>query len=141
MSKDNNAIKIRITLVLAVCIVGVIAFCMFRHSFKQGEADKDIAQDLQIEYYGDSLNYFHVIEDWMMDGEIVMAERYYEAVPVKNSTQRFYIPIDPETYERLPSDKIQNGTRMEIDGKTYVVNVDEDSNYSLELDEEEKINE
>lgn len=73
----------------------------------------------------------------MMDGEIVMAEGYYEAVPVKNSTQRFYIPIDPETYERLLSDKIQNGTRMEIDGKTYVVNVDKDSNYSLELDKKD----
>ena len=60
----------------------------------------------------------------MLDGETIFTAGYYEAIQlVDGSETRIFIPIDPISYERLPSDSFSDGTIMEIEGNDYEIHI------------------
>ena len=74
--------------------------------------------------YGKGDNYYYLSEDYVLDGETIYTAGYYEAVKlIDQSETRIFIPIDPVSYERLPSDSFSDGTVIEIDGKDYELHI------------------
>lgn len=92
------------------------------------------ADDFKLEVYNNSDNLLYLSEDYMVDDQIVLKQGYYETVNLKGTSQSIFIPIDPKSLERLPSDDFEEGTTFEIDGKKYIIHVT-GSEYSAELEE------
>lgn len=91
------------------------------------------APDMQA--YGKGDNYFYLSEDYILDGKTIFTAGYYEAVQlIDGSETRIFIPIDPISYERLPSDSFSDGTVMEIEGKNYEIHIN-NNQYSAILKE------
>lgn len=122
MDKNRKGIIIGIVLVLilgAGCALWIL----------RGKASSDFPAP-KMEAYGEKENYYYLSEDYSLDGKLVLKEGYYEAVKLlDNSDFRIYVPIDPETFERLPSENFSDGTIMEIEGKTYEIHV-KDNQYT-----------
>ncbi len=85
--------------------------------------------------YGKGDNYYYLSEDYVLDGETIFAAGYYEAVKlIDGSETRIFIPIDPISYERLPSDSFSDGAVMEIEGNDYEIHIN-NNQYSAILKE------
>lgn len=83
--------------------------------------------------YGDRKNVYYLAEDYMAEGSVSMEKGYYEAVNIiKGSEYRIFIPINPQTFERLPSEQYMDGTTIEVEGDRYIIHV-QDNNYSATL--------
>lgn len=81
-------------------------------------------------------NYYYLAEDYVLDGKVVYKAGYYEGVLItEDSDFKIFIPVDPDTLERLPSDNFSDGTTLELpDGKVYELHIT-DGNYYAELKE------
>ncbi len=139
---SKNAIEERITAIMkmkkatilsfaAAClIVGgiVITFAtssqasgMFPSLDEQQESSF-VAPNMQA--YGKGDNYYYLSEDYVLDGETIYTAGYYEAIKIIDGSEvRIFIPIDPISFERLPSDSFSDGTIMEIEGNDYEIHI------------------
>lgn len=81
-------------------------------------------------------NYYYLAEDYVLDGKVIYKAGYYEAILItEDSDYKIFIPVDPDTLERLPSDNFSDGTTLELpDGKVYELHIT-DGNYRAELKE------
>lgn len=81
-------------------------------------------------------DYYYLAEDYVLDGKVVYKAGYYEGILItEDSDYKIFIPVDPDTLERLPSDHFSDGTTLELpDGKVYELHIT-DGNYYAELKE------
>lgn len=136
---SQNAIEERITAIMkmkkttkisfisACLIVGGI-MTMFATSAQARSTPAPLDENAfaapNMQPYGKGDNYYYLSEDYVLDGETIYTAGYYEAVKlIDQSETRIFIPIDPVSYERLPSDSFSDGTVMEIDGKDYELHI------------------
>lgn len=80
--------------------------------------------------------YYYLAEDYVLDGEVIYKAGYYEGILIaEDSEYKIFVPVDPDTLERLPSDHFSDGTTLELpDGRVYELHIT-DGNYSAELKE------
>ena len=136
---SQNAIEERITAIMkmkkttkisfvsACLIVGGI-MTMFATSAQARSTPAPLDENAfaapNMQPYGKGDNYYYLSEDYVLDGETIYTAGYYEAVKlIDQSETRIFIPIDPVSYERLPSDSFSDGTVIEIDGKDYELHI------------------
>lgn len=113
-----------IIFIACVFVVGLAYIVYF--NFDKHSSDFDI----KMEPYGDGDIYYYLTEDYIFDERVAVEKGYYEAVSIiEDSEYRIFIPIDPQTFERLPTEKYVDGTTIEIEGKNYIIHV-QDNNYT-----------
>lgn len=119
----------RLSFVSACLIVGGI-MTMFATSAQARSTPAPLDENASVfaapnmQPYGKGDNYYYLSEDYVLDGETIYTAGYYEAVKlIDQSETRIFIPIDPVSYERLPSDSFSDGTVIEIDGKDYELHI------------------
>ena len=125
----------RLSFVSACLIVGGI-MTMFATSAQARSTPAPLDENASVfaapnmQPYGKGDNYYYLSEDYVLDGETIYTAGYYEAVKlIDQSETRIFIPIDPVSYERLPSDSFSDGTVIEIDGKDYELHIKPQSLY------------
>lgn len=139
---SKNAIEERITAIMkmkkatilsfaAAClIVGGIVTTFATSSQASGtlpsldgqQESSFVAPNMQA--YGKGDNYYYLSEDYVLDGETIYTAGYYEAIKIIDGSEvRIFIPIDPISFERLPSDSFSDGTIMEIEGNDYEIHI------------------
>lgn len=110
---------------ILVLVVGCI--WLFSKVYSVPSATPLVLEDFKapdMEPYGEEDNYFHLYKDYILDGNIIYKAGYYESVkPIEGSDFSIFIPIDPKTFERLPSDKFSDGTNIEFEGRDYEIHV------------------
>ena len=81
-------------------------------------------------------NYYYLADDYVLDGNVIYQAGYYEGILItEDSDYRIFIPVNPDTLERLPSEHFSDGTTLELpDGKVYELHVT-DGNYHAEVKE------
>ena len=151
---SQNAIEERITAIMkmkkttkisfvsACLIVGGI-MTMFATSAQARSTpappDENAFAAPNMQPYGKGNNYYYLSEDYVLDGETIYTAGYYEAVKlIDQSETRIFIPIDPVSYERLPSDSFSDGTVIEIDGKDYELHIN-NNQYTAVLTDQQYI--
>ena len=151
---SKNAIEERITAIMkmkkatilsfaAAClIVGGIVTTFATSSQASGtlpsldeqQESSFVAPNMQA--YGKGDNYYYLSEDYVLDGETIYTAGYYEAIKLVDGCEtRIFIPIDPISFERLPSDSFSDGTVMEIEGNDYEIHIN-NNQYSAILKEQ-----
>ena len=128
-------IKKKMLVIFGVVLVGIMGSFQYHQLKSQEYPTISISPCIEIPY-GNRENMYYVPEDELYEGQVVLAKGYYEEVHILEGKEfGIYIPIDPKTLERLPSDQFQEGTKMEIDGQWYVIHV-QNNEYSATLLEE-----
>ena len=91
-------------------------------SLDEQQESSFVAPNMQA--YGKGDNYYYLSEDYVLDGETIYTAGYYEAIKIIDGSEvRIFIPIDPISFERLPSDSFSDGTIMEIEGNDYEIHI------------------
>lgn len=141
---SKNAIEERITAIMkmkkitifsfaAACLIVCGIVTTFATSAKtgstlpssDGSGSAWTAPEMQ-PYGSEGDNYYYLPEDYILDGQTIFTAGYYEAVQLAEGCEtRIFVPIDPVSHERLPSDSFSDGTIMEIDGKEYEIHIND----------------
>ena len=130
MNKYKNKVLISLVAVLILALAGCWIFQKFSSS--------DFMPP-NMEPYGEGDTYYSLSEDYILDGKVIYEAGYYEAVKlVSDSDFCIYVPIDPDTFERLPSEHFSDGTVIEIEGKNYEIHI-QNNQYSATLKEEQEL--
>lgn len=108
--------------IMICCSVFFLLSCVWSYISSAANSASD-KEEIPLEAYGDTENLFYVSKDYVVDGRVALKQGYYESVNIQGISQNVFIPIAPQTHERLPSDEITDGTLLEIDGKQYIVHV------------------
>lgn len=132
---SQNAIEERITAIMKMKKVTMLSFtaaCLivggivtaFATSAQASNEQESVFNAPNMLPYGKGDNYYYLSEDYILDGQTVFTAGYYEAVKlIDTSENRIFVPIDPISYERLPSDSYSDGTVMEIEGNDYEIHI------------------
>lgn len=148
---SKNAIEERITAIMkmkkatklsfaAACVIVAGIVTAFATSAQVENTSSSLSEQESaftapnMQSYGKGDNYYYLSEDYVLDGEMIYKAGYYEAVKLTDRCSIF-IPIDPDSFERLPSDGFSDGTIMEIEGKDYVIQIN-NNQYTAILKEE-----
>ncbi|MDE7478164.1 MAG: M56 family metallopeptidase [Lachnospiraceae bacterium] len=153
---SKNAIEERITAIMKmkkVTIVSFVTACLvvggivtaFATSAQASSTPPSLDEQESVfdapnmQPYGKGDNYYYLSEDYVLDGETIFTAGYYEAIQLVDGCEtRIFVPIDPTSYERLPSDGFSDGTIMEIDGKDYEIHID-NNQYTAVLKDQQYI--
>lgn len=124
---------------IILSLILIVVICIF-YMFFRFHSPKfiDDETDFITEPYGDSEQYFYIMEDYIVEGCVVLEPGCYERVELKDvgkTILSIYIPVDENTLERLPSPHYTDGTVVEIDGITYKIHVN-DNEYRMTRMEE-----
>lgn len=136
---SKNASEERITAIMKIKKVTILSFatacliiCGFVAVFATSAQAKSTVPSLDrqesaftapnMQPYGKWNNYYYLSADYVLNGETIYKAGYYEAIKLVDGCETcIFIPIDPISYERLPSNNFSDGTIIEIDGKDYVI--------------------
>lgn len=132
MKQTRSTMMIAILAVVALLAVAVI-WGMIREQKRTEESFP--APNMETCEWGE--NYYYLPEDYVLDGQVIYTAGYYEGVLVADdSNYKIFVPVDPDTRKRLPSDHFSDGTTLELpDGRIYELHVT-DGSYSAEPKED-----
>lgn len=153
---SKNAIEERITAIMKmkkVTILSLAIACLIVGGFVIVFATSAQAQNTpfslvrqepafaapNIQPYGKGDNYYYLSEDYILDGETIYKAGYYEAIKLVDGCETcIFIPIDPTSYKRLPSNSFSDGTIIKIDGKDYEIHIN-NNQYTAVLKDQQYI--
>ena len=148
---SQNAIEERITAIMKMKKTTILSFAvacfivggivtMFTTSAQARSEQESTFPAPNMQHYGnEGEHYYYLSEDYILDGQTVFTAGYYEAVKlIDESETRIFIPIDPISFERLPSDSFSDGTIIEIDGKDYEIHIN-NNQYTAVLKDQQYI--
>ena len=126
----------RAKVIITVLALLLLAAAIFVIANKQGSSTGESFPAPGMEACELGENYYYLAEDYVLDGKVIYKAGYYEAILItEDSDYKIFIPVDPDTLERLPSDNFSDGTTLELpDGKVYELHIT-DGNYRAELKE------
>ena len=126
----------RSKVMIAILVVVLLAVAVFVIMKKQESSARESFPAPGMETCELGEDYYYLAEDYVLDGKVVYKAGYYEGVLItEDSDFKIFIPVDPDTLERLPSDNFSDGTTLELpDGKVYELHIT-DGNYYADLKE------
>lgn len=121
-------------MIIAILVAGLLAITIVWNVNRKENAMTAYfpAPDMESCELGE--DYYYLPEDYVIDGNVVYKAGYYEGVLIEaNSGYKIFVPVNPDTLERLPSDHFSDGTTLELpNGKVYELHIT-DGNYEAEL--------
>ena len=124
----------RSKVMIAILIVGLLAAAIVWNVKRQENsmAGSFPAPNMETCELGE--DYYYLPEDYVIEGKVIYKAGYYEGILIEeNSDYKIFVPVDPDTLERLPSDHFSDGTTLELpNGKVYELHIT-DGDYHAEL--------